>query len=62
MQSVYVNYSIHVNDESEKDFTQVFLKHAHLYVLAEKYKIEHLKKLILHKIHKTLVSFTLHEM
>jgi len=58
---MYVNYSIHANGGPEEDFTRVFLGHARLYVLAEKYGVEHLKKLVLHKIHKTLVSFTLHE-
>lgn len=52
---------IHANGGPEEDFTRVFLGHARLYVLAEKYGVEHLKKLVLHKIHKTLVSFTLHE-
>ena len=60
-EQMYVNYSIHANGGPEKDFTRVFLGHARLYVLAEKYGVEHLKKLVLHKIHKTLVSFTLHE-
>jgi len=58
---MYVNYSIHANGGPEEDFTRVFLGHARLYILAEKYGVEHLKKLVLHKIRKTLVSFTLHE-
>jgi len=53
--------SIQANGGPEEDFTPVFLGHARLYVLAEKYGVEHLKKLVSHKIHKTLVAFTLHE-
>ncbi len=53
--------SIQANGGPEEDFTGVFLAHARLYALAEKYGVEDLKELVLHKIHKTLVSFTLHE-
>lgn len=46
------------NQEGE-DYTPVFLGHAHLYVFADKWGIESLKALALHKLHRTLVEFTL---
>ena len=38
--------------------TPVFLGHARLYVFADKWGIEALKTLSLHKLHKTLVTIT----
>jgi hypothetical protein len=49
------------NTSSDQDFTNVFLAHARLYTFAEKYLIEPLKQLTLHKLHKTLVAFDLYE-
>jgi len=49
------------NSESTEDFTNVFLAHARLYVLADKYGMGLLRSLSLHKLHKTLVGFTLYE-
>ncbi len=39
----------------------MFLAHARLYVFADKYGIESLKHLSLHKLHKTLITFTLYK-
>ncbi|KAE8152844.1 hypothetical protein BDV25DRAFT_137517 [Aspergillus avenaceus] len=44
-----------------EDFTLVFLGQARLYVLADKYGIEPLRRLILSKLHRTLDSFTLYD-
>ncbi|KFY94697.1 hypothetical protein V498_03766 [Pseudogymnoascus sp. VKM F-4517 (FW-2822)] len=48
------------NSSAEEDYTSVFLGHAHLYVFADKWGIEVLKTLSLHKLHKTLLTFTLY--
>jgi hypothetical protein len=48
------------NYSPEEDYTYVFLGHARLYVFANKWGIEALKSLSLHKLHKTLFTFTLH--
>ena len=47
------------NTSYEQDFTPVFLGHARLYVLADKYDIELLKALALNKLHETLCKFYL---
>lgn len=49
------------NKGPTQDFTAVFLGHAELYVLADKYGIEPLWNLVLYKLHWTLTSFTIHE-
>ncbi|KFY87882.1 hypothetical protein V498_06982 [Pseudogymnoascus sp. VKM F-4517 (FW-2822)] len=46
------------NSCAEEDYTPVFLGHARLYVFADKWGIEALKTLSLHKLHKTLATFT----
>lgn len=43
-----------------EDYTEVFLCHARLYVFAEKYDIEPLRKLSKQKIHQTLIGFHLY--
>jgi len=48
------------NSSPTEDYTTVFLGHAELYVFAEKWGIESLKPLALHKLHKTMLSFTLY--
>ena len=48
------------NSSPTEDYTTVLLGHAQLYVFAEKWGIEALKTLTLHKLHKTLASFTLY--
>lgn len=48
------------NKGSEEDYSGVFLCHAKLYVFAEKYDIQPLKKLALKKLHQTLAIFTLY--
>ena len=39
----------------------MFLAHARLYVIAEKYGVHSLKYLCLHKLHETSVKFTLYK-
>jgi hypothetical protein len=48
-----------VGDEPSKNIGKVLLLHASLYVLAEKWGIDSLKRLTLFKIHKTLSMFSL---
>ncbi|KFZ23587.1 hypothetical protein V502_01936 [Pseudogymnoascus sp. VKM F-4520 (FW-2644)] len=48
------------NASAEEDYTSVFLGHARLYVFVDKWGIEALKTLSLHKLHKTLRTFTLY--
>ena len=48
------------NSHAKQDYTGVFLAHARLYVFANKYGIEPLESLSLHKLHATLKSFTLY--
>jgi hypothetical protein len=47
------------NSHAKQDYTGVFLAHARLYIFADKYGIESLESLSLHKLHATLKSFTL---
>lgn len=49
------------NTESCEVYTEVFLSHAKLYVLADKYDIPVLRKLSLHSLYETLVHFTLYQ-
>ena len=48
------------NRGATEDYTEVFLSHARLYVFAEKYDIQPLKALSIHRLHATLALFTLH--
>lgn len=48
------------NRESCEEYTEVFLSHARLYTLADKYDIPELRKLSLHKIYVSLKEFTLY--
>ena len=48
------------NKSPQEDYTEVFLSHARLYVFAEKYDIQPLKKLCLQKLQHTLAIFTLY--
>ena len=48
------------NQDSEEDYTDVFLSHAQLYVFAEKYDIQPLKYLALEELHATLAIYTLY--
>ncbi|KAE8322350.1 hypothetical protein BDV39DRAFT_218654 [Aspergillus sergii] len=47
------------NTQLNEDFTPVFLGHARLYVLADKYGIESLTQLVLEKLRQTLNDFKL---
>lgn len=49
------------NQESNEDYTDVFLSHAQLYVFAEKYDIQTLKTLALENLQNVLAIFTLYE-
>jgi hypothetical protein len=46
------------NRESCEDYTEVFLRHARLYVFADKYDVDGLKDLSLHMLQRTLAEFT----
>lgn len=48
------------NAEGREDYTEVFLCHAKLYVVADTYDIPSLKQLSLHRLHVTLKEFTLY--
>jgi hypothetical protein len=48
------------NSDPNQNFLPVFLGHAKLYVLAEKYGVGPLKALALQKLHQTLLTFTLY--
>ncbi|KAL6864587.1 hypothetical protein J3F83DRAFT_143103 [Trichoderma novae-zelandiae] len=50
-----------INEDSCEDYTEVFLSHAKLYVLADKYDIPKLRQLCLHYLHATLMTFNLHQ-
>lgn len=53
--------SIRPNKSVTENYTPVFLAHAQLYVLAEKYGVHDLKQLALYKLHKTLCCFKLYK-
>ncbi|KAK1249009.1 hypothetical protein MKX08_007229, partial [Trichoderma sp. CBMAI-0020] len=48
------------NKESCEEYSEIFLSHARLYTLADKYDIPELRKLSLHKIYVSLKEFTLY--
>lgn len=48
------------NRESSEEYSEVFLSHARLYTLADKYDIPDLRKLSLHKIYVSLEEFILY--
>ncbi|CAJ2500186.1 Uu.00g030390.m01.CDS01 [Anthostomella pinea] len=48
------------NAEACEDYSGIFLAHARLYVLADKYDIRTLRQLALHKLWATLKDFTLY--
>lgn len=55
--------SVHMpkeNEEGCKDYTNVFICHAKLYVLGDTYDIPQLCQLSLHRLHATLKEFTLY--
>lgn len=47
------------NTGPTEDYTGTFLSHARLYVFAEKFDIQPLKRLVLKNLHQTLCIFTL---
>lgn len=44
-----------------KDYTEIFICHARLYVFVDKYDAGRLKDLSLHMLQRTLTEFTLHD-
>ncbi|PYI20338.1 hypothetical protein BO99DRAFT_421706 [Aspergillus violaceofuscus CBS 115571] len=52
-------YAPQGNSHPREDFTTVFLGHAELYILADRYGIFLLKELVRHKLATTLTKFTL---
>lgn len=48
------------NSSSNQDFTSVFLAHAHIYILADRYLMPSLKYLAFHKLHRTLLNFKMY--
>ncbi|KUI69334.1 hypothetical protein VM1G_05457 [Cytospora mali] len=49
-----------LNTENCEDYTGVFLCHAQLYILGDKYDIPQLRQLTLYRLHATLKEFTLY--
>lgn len=49
------------NHEVCEDYTEVFLSHAQMYVFADRYSVENLRRLTLRRLHETLVKFTLYD-
>lgn len=49
------------NADRSENFTPVFISHARLYVLGDKYDIPQLRNMTLHKLHKSLCRFTLYK-
>ena len=49
------------NSDPRQNFTTVFLSHAQLYVIGDKYDIEDLSSLALYRLHKTLSVFSLYD-
>ena len=49
------------NGEPCEEYKEVFLSHARLYVFADKYGIDPLKRFSLHKLQRTLAVFSLYE-
>lgn len=56
-----VGYEAMANTRQDHNFQPVFLGHAKLYLLADKYLIEGLKNLVLYKLRSTLQMFELYE-
>lgn len=54
-------WKIHPNESSAEDYTPLYLGHARLYVLAEKWGVSSVKSLVLHKLNATLHGYTPYE-
>lgn len=48
-------------NEHSEDYTDVFLCHAKLYIFADKWGVDSLQNLCLHKLQKTLQNFTIYQ-
>lgn len=55
-----IRCAVRENSSATEDYTLVLLGHAQLYVFAEKWGINDLKTVALHKLHDTITSFTLY--
>lgn len=55
-----ISYTPRKNRKSCEEYSEVFLSHARLYTLADKYDILELRELSLHKIYVSLKEFTLY--
>lgn len=51
---------LQLQNREDEDYTEVFLSHAKLFVLANYHCISKLEMLTLHKLRNALVEFTLH--
>ncbi|KAF3480423.1 uncharacterized protein GIQ15_05770 [Arthroderma uncinatum] len=52
-----IRHAVTSNTSAGQDFTPVFLAHAKLYVLADRYRVDNLRLLVLGKLHGTLQEF-----
>ncbi|KAK7409458.1 hypothetical protein QQX98_008366 [Neonectria punicea] len=55
----YTAWEPQTNADANQSFRPVFSSHARLYVLADKYGVEDLKALTLHRLHRTLGQFSI---
>lgn len=53
------NFTVRANNDASEEYTDVFLSYARLYVFAERWDIQPLKRLALKNLYETLSSFTL---
>lgn len=53
-------FQARANQDPSEDYSEVLLSHARVYVFADKYDIQPLKKLALSYLHQTLAVFTLY--
>ncbi|RTE82818.1 hypothetical protein BHE90_002643 [Fusarium euwallaceae] len=49
------------NENPHESYLPVFLSHARLYILADKYGIERLRRLALGRLHQTLIQYVVHK-
>lgn len=52
---------VRANTEPCEEYTEIFLSHARMYTLADKYSVGSLRQLALQRLHETLVRFTLYD-
>ncbi|KAK3067242.1 hypothetical protein LTR53_015999, partial [Teratosphaeriaceae sp. CCFEE 6253] len=49
-----------LNTEPSEEYTGVFLSHAQVYTFADRYDVAGSRELALHKLHQTVINFTLY--